>query len=198
VVDDRGAMKEPASSHRRAEGEESPQYPVNPESPAGPRPKTPTRRPPPDQPSSTASADGLKDRRSRDDQSRAAEPPAWRVLLAYARPYRLTLVVGGLLSLATGAVGLALPLTAKRLVDDLAQDRSVTQALLLSLRRANGVIMRRHSESSGDERSGPGPLAAAAGDVDSRATPREAPPPSVDVVGPPHSPSHHGSAAPPG
>jgi hypothetical protein len=75
-------------------------------------------------------ATGLAERRSRDDQSRAAEPPAWRGLLAYARPYRLTLVVGGLLSLATGAVGLALPLTAKRLVDDLAQDRSVTEALV--------------------------------------------------------------------
>jgi ATP-binding cassette subfamily C protein len=59
-----------------------------------------------------------------------AEPPAWRVLLAYARPYRRTLIVGGVLSLATGAVGLALPLTAKRLVDDLAHDRSVTWALL--------------------------------------------------------------------
>jgi ABC-type multidrug transport system fused ATPase/permease subunit len=78
----------------------------------------------------TGSADGLADRRSRDDRSPAAEAPAWRVLLGYARPYRLTLVVGGLLSLATGAVGLALPLTAKRLVDDLAQDRSVTGALV--------------------------------------------------------------------
>jgi ABC-type multidrug transport system fused ATPase/permease subunit len=130
VVDDLGAMNEPAPSRRRSEGEESPQYPVNPESPAGPRPRTPTRRPPADQPRSTASADRIKDRRSRVDQSQAAEPPAWRVLLAYARPYRLTLIVGGLLSLATGAVGLALPLTAKRLVDDLAQDRSVTEALV--------------------------------------------------------------------
>jgi ABC-type multidrug transport system fused ATPase/permease subunit len=130
VVDDLGAMNEPAPSHRRSEGEESPQYPVNPESPAGPRPKTPIRHPPADQPRSTASTDGIKDRRSRDDQSPPAEPPAWPVLLAYARPYRLTLVVGGLLSLATGAVGLALPLTAKRLVDDLAQDRSVTAALV--------------------------------------------------------------------
>ncbi|HEU4399032.1 MAG TPA: ABC transporter ATP-binding protein [Actinomycetota bacterium] len=51
-------------------------------------------------------------------------------MLAYARPYRLTLIGGGLLSLATGAVGLALPLTAKRLVDDLAQDRPVTEALV--------------------------------------------------------------------
>jgi ABC-type multidrug transport system fused ATPase/permease subunit len=82
-------------------------------------------RPSLDEPAPTGSPDGVADR-----QPQAAEPPAWRVLLAYARPYRLTLIDGGLLSLATGAVGLALPLTAKRLVDDLAQDRSVTQALV--------------------------------------------------------------------
>src|SRR5215216_4856538 len=124
-------MNEPAPWRRRSEGEESPQYPVNPESPADPRPRTPTRRPPVDEPRLTASAEGLLDRRSGGDQPPAAQPPpAWRVLLAYARPYRRTLIVGGLLSLATGAVGLALPLTAKRLVDDLAQDRSVTEALV--------------------------------------------------------------------
>jgi ABC-type multidrug transport system fused ATPase/permease subunit len=66
-----------------------------------------------------------------DDQSREAEPPAWRVLLAYARPFRLALLVGGLLSLATGAVGLALPLVARRLVGDLAHDRAVGGVLLL-------------------------------------------------------------------
>jgi len=87
-------------------------------------------RPSLDEPAPTGSPDGVADRRSRDDQPQAAEPPAWRVLLAYARPYRLTLIGGGLLSLATGAVGLVLPLTAKRLVDDLVQDRSVTGALV--------------------------------------------------------------------
>ena len=106
MADDLGATKEPAPSHRRSEGED---------------------RAPVDESPPTVPAGGFEDGRSRNDQS----PPAWRVLLAYARPYRLTLVVGGLLSLATGAVGLALPLTAKRLVDDLAQDRSVTQALVL-------------------------------------------------------------------
>ena len=110
MADDLDAMKEPpAPSHRRSEADD---------------------RAPVDEPRPTVPAGELEDRRSRDDQSPAADPPAWRVLLAYARPYRLTLVVGGLLSLATGAVGLALPLTAKRLVDDLAQDRSVTQALV--------------------------------------------------------------------
>jgi hypothetical protein len=87
-------------------------------------PHAATGRPPLDEPGPTGPSNGLADR------PQAADIPAWRVLLAYARPYRLTLIVGGLLSLATGAVGLALPLTAKRLVDDLAQDRSVTGALL--------------------------------------------------------------------
>ena len=103
MADDLDAMKEPAPSQRRLDGDD---------------------RAPVDKPRRT-------DGRSGDDQSPAAEPPAWRALLGYARPYRLTLVVGGLLSLATGAVGLVLPLTVKRLVDDLAQDRSVTKALVL-------------------------------------------------------------------
>jgi ABC-type multidrug transport system fused ATPase/permease subunit len=130
VVDDRGAMKEPASSHRRAEGEATPQDPAGPGLPTVPRSRPPAGRSPVDDTGPAGSANGLAGRRSRGDPSQAADIPAWRVLLAYARPYRLTLVVGGLLSLATGAVGLALPLTAKRLVDDLAQDRSVTEALV--------------------------------------------------------------------
>jgi ABC-type multidrug transport system fused ATPase/permease subunit len=93
-------------------------------------PHADTGRLPLDETSPTEPSNGLADRRQQEDQPQAAEPPAWRVLLAYARPYRLTLIGGGLLSLATGAVGLALPLTAKRLVDDLANDRPVTGALL--------------------------------------------------------------------
>jgi hypothetical protein len=70
VADDLDAMKEPAPSQRRSEGK---------------------GRAPVDETRSTGSAtNGLADRRSRDDQP----PPAWRVLLAYARPYRLTLAVG--------------------------------------------------------------------------------------------------------
>jgi ABC-type multidrug transport system fused ATPase/permease subunit len=86
----------------------------------------------------------------------AAYPPAWRVLLAYARPYRLHLFEGGLLSLATGAVGLALPLAAKRLVDGLAQDRPVGGALLLlavlalanaGIGAAGSYVLERAAES---------------------------------------------------
>lgn len=53
-----------------------------------------------------------------------------RVLLGYVRPHRPALVAGGLLGLATGAMGLVLPLAAKRLLDNLAQDRAVAGALL--------------------------------------------------------------------
>ncbi|MFF3558659.1 ABC transporter ATP-binding protein [Streptomyces sp. NPDC002574] len=93
---------------------------------------------------------------------KAAEPsserpsPTWRVLAGYVRPYRGWLVLGGTLSLVTGATGLLLPLAAKRLVDDLGQDRPVTTALLLMtcLVAANSVIgavgsyvLRRTGES---------------------------------------------------
>ncbi|MCI0686604.1 MAG: hypothetical protein L0Y54_05120 [Sporichthyaceae bacterium] len=36
--------------------------------------------------------------------------PTWRVLLSYARPHRVALLAGGLLSVATTVTGLALPL----------------------------------------------------------------------------------------
>lgn len=57
--------------------------------------------------------------------------PPWRLLLEYVRPYRKVLLLGALLSLCTGAAGLALPLIAKQLVDNLAQQRSVTGPLLV-------------------------------------------------------------------
>jgi ATP-binding cassette subfamily C protein len=61
-------------------------------------------------------------------------PPAWRVLLDHVRPYRMSLLLGGALSLVTGATGLILPLAAKQLVDNLGDDRPITaQALLMSL-----------------------------------------------------------------
>ncbi len=60
-----------------------------------------------------------------------AGPPAWRVLLGYVRPYRLWLVLGGLLSLVTGGTGLILPLAARRLIDNLGGHRSLTGAVLL-------------------------------------------------------------------
>ncbi len=60
-----------------------------------------------------------------------APAPAWRVLLSYVRPHRRALLAGALLSLATGATGLALPLVAQSLIGDLSADRSISGALLL-------------------------------------------------------------------
>ncbi|MGA5179670.1 ABC transporter ATP-binding protein [Streptomyces pseudogriseolus] len=85
-----------------------------------------------------------------------SDPPAWRLLLSYARPHRWALLGGALLSLATGATGLALPLVARELIDDLAHDRAVTGALLLMsalvigntvLGAVGSYVLRRAAES---------------------------------------------------
>jgi len=49
----------------------------------------------------------------------------WRLLLAHVRPYRWTLVGGGLLGFLGGLAGLAQPLVAKLIVDTLGQQRSL-------------------------------------------------------------------------
>ncbi len=86
----------------------------------------------------------------------AAHPPVWRLLLGYVRPHRWTLVAGGLLSLATAATGLALPLVARRLIGELGAHRQVTDIALLmtGLVLANtvigatgGYLLRRTAES---------------------------------------------------
>ncbi|MEU5463349.1 ABC transporter ATP-binding protein [Streptomyces althioticus] len=83
-------------------------------------------------------------------------PPAWRLLLSYVRPHRWALLGGALLSLVTGATGLALPLVARELIDDLAHDRAVTWALLLMsalvigntvLGAVGSYVLRRAAES---------------------------------------------------
>ncbi|EFE65278.1 MULTISPECIES: ABC transporter ATP-binding protein [Streptomyces] len=83
-------------------------------------------------------------------------PPAWRLLLGYVRPHRWALLGGAALSLLTGATGLVLPLVARELIDDLADDRPITGALLLmsALVVANAVlgalgsyVLRRTAES---------------------------------------------------
>ncbi|WP_213450122.1 ABC transporter ATP-binding protein [Rhizomonospora bruguierae] len=82
--------------------------------------------------------------------------PTWRVLLSYVRPYRWSLVVGGALSLVTGASGLALPLVARALIDDLGAGRSVTGLLLLmtllvlanaGIGAVGAYVLRRTAES---------------------------------------------------
>ncbi|MGW1543812.1 ABC transporter ATP-binding protein [Streptomyces sp. NPDC002309] len=78
------------------------------------------------------------------------------MLLGYVRPHRWTLFAGALLSLVTGATGLALPLVARGLIDDLSHDRAVTGALLAmsALVVANaavgalgGYVLQRTAES---------------------------------------------------
>src|SRR3954453_1071293 len=83
-------------------------------------------------------------------------PATWRILLSYVRPYRTALALGGLLSLLTGATGLALPLVARQLISNLSGSRPVVPALVLMsiLVLANAVVggigayvLRRTSES---------------------------------------------------
>ncbi|MFC9049571.1 ABC transporter ATP-binding protein [Streptomyces anthocyanicus] len=82
--------------------------------------------------------------------------PAWRLLLSYVRPHRTALFAGALLSLVTGATGLLLPLVARELIDDLAQDRAITGALLAmsglvvantALGALGSYVLRRTAES---------------------------------------------------
>ncbi|WP_433324555.1 ABC transporter ATP-binding protein [Spirillospora sp. CA-294931] len=53
------------------------------------------------------------------------ETPAWRVLLGHVRPYRGTVVLGGLLGLIGGIAGLLEPLAAKAVIDALGRDESL-------------------------------------------------------------------------
>ncbi|HEU5000175.1 MAG TPA: ABC transporter ATP-binding protein [Lapillicoccus sp.] len=80
----------------------------------------------------------------------------WRVLVAYARPHWGMLVLGGLLSLATAASGLALPLVVRELISSLGTDRPVggLVALMTALVVANaaigalgGYVLRRTAET---------------------------------------------------
>ncbi len=80
----------------------------------------------------------------------------WRVMYGYVRPHRLALLAGGLLSLLTGATGLALPLVVKVLIGDLGHHRAVTGILLLmtalvianaALGALGSYVLRRTAES---------------------------------------------------
>jgi ATP-binding cassette subfamily C protein len=68
--------------------------------------------------------------------------PTWRVLAGYVRKHRGALAIGGVLSLLTGATGLALPLVARELIDNLSTDGSVAGPLLVmtALVLANAAI----------------------------------------------------------
>ncbi|HEU5469269.1 MAG TPA: ABC transporter ATP-binding protein [Actinophytocola sp.] len=68
--------------------------------------------------------------------------PVWRVLLGYVRPVRWALVAGAVLSLLTGASGLALPLMVRELITGLSSDQGVAGLLVLmsALVLVNAVI----------------------------------------------------------
>jgi ABC-type multidrug transport system fused ATPase/permease subunit len=61
--------------------------------------------------------------------TQTAELPVWRVLLGYVRPFRWALVAGALLSLVTGATGLALPLVVRELITGLRTNDGVAGLL---------------------------------------------------------------------
>ncbi|MFF5932403.1 ABC transporter ATP-binding protein [Streptomyces sp. NPDC012508] len=78
------------------------------------------------------------------------------MLLGYVRPHRWTLLLGAVLSLVTGATGLALPLVAKFLIDALSDDRPIAGALLLmsvlvvanaGIGALGGYVLQRTAES---------------------------------------------------
>jgi ABC-type multidrug transport system fused ATPase/permease subunit len=84
------------------------------------------------------------------------ERASWRVMYGYVRPHRLALLAGGVLSLLTGATGLALPLVVRALIGDLGHHRSVEVLLLLmtalvvanaGLGALGGYVLRRTAES---------------------------------------------------
>lgn len=63
--------------------------------------------------------------------STRTQAPAWRVLLGYIRPFRFALLGGAVLSLATSAAGLALPLVVRDLISGLSANRGITGLLVL-------------------------------------------------------------------
>jgi ABC-type multidrug transport system fused ATPase/permease subunit len=84
------------------------------------------------------------------------ERARWRVMYGYVRPHRLALLAGGILSLLTGATGLALPLVVRALIGDLGNHRAVTAVLLLmtvlvvanaALGALGSYVLRRTAES---------------------------------------------------
>lgn len=62
---------------------------------------------------------------------RRRRQPPWRLLLAYVRPYRWTLLGGGLLGFLGGLASLAQPLVAKLVVDTLGERRSLVGPVAL-------------------------------------------------------------------
>jgi ATP-binding cassette subfamily C protein len=85
-----------------------------------------------------------------------AERASLRVIYGYIRPHRLTLLAGGLLSLATSGTGLVLPLVVRALVDDVSRHRGLTHLIVIMcllmladavLGAAGGYLLLRTADS---------------------------------------------------
>jgi len=60
-----------------------------------------------------------------------SERASLRVIYGYVRPHRLALLAGALLSLATGATGLVLPLIVRALINDLSRHRGLSHLIVI-------------------------------------------------------------------
>jgi ABC-type multidrug transport system fused ATPase/permease subunit len=86
----------------------------------------------------------------------ASQRASWWVMYSYVRPHRLSLLAGGVLSLATGATGLILPLVVRALIGDLSHHRGMTGVILImcglvlfdaALSALGGYVLRRAAET---------------------------------------------------
>jgi ABC-type multidrug transport system fused ATPase/permease subunit len=85
-----------------------------------------------------------------------SERASLRVIYGYIRPYRLALLAGALLSLATGATGLLLPLVVRALISDLSGHRGLEHLIVIMcllmladavLGAAGGYLLLRTADS---------------------------------------------------
>jgi ABC-type multidrug transport system fused ATPase/permease subunit len=85
-----------------------------------------------------------------------SERASLRVIYGYIRPHRLALLAGALLSVATGATGLVLPLIVRTLIDDLSRHRGLSHLIVLMcllmladavLGAAGGYLLLRTADS---------------------------------------------------
>jgi ATP-binding cassette subfamily C protein len=71
-----------------------------------------------------------------------AQRASLRVIYGYIRPHRLALLVGALLSLATAATGLVLPLVVRALINDLSGHRGLSRLIvILSLLMLSDAVL---------------------------------------------------------
>ena len=89
-----------------------------------------------------------------------ADRASLRVMYGYVRPHRLALLAGGLLSLATSATGLLLPLVVRALIDDLSRHRGLASLIVIMclLMAADAVLGAAVTAAGAETKAGPIPL----------------------------------------